>query len=209
MVKKWSLISLLLLSVCLSWDWPTHQYAAREICAYTGCGDCLPYMLNGSIAPDRDFKDTINHHCYEPVQTCPAGNWTCPNRTDCPALEKAQEWLDIAGQDTGCNKAYDIGVASHYYLDSKVFWHTVSNEDYENCHAKFEHQVGLRIESEFNLSVCGIGITKADFEGYVNDFESRIGAQNSPVQGVIRTVANFINSLISAIIQFFGGLLKF
>jgi len=169
---------LLLLSSGLSWDWTTHQYAAREICSYVGCGDCLPDMLNGSIAPDRDFKDYINHHCYDPLQGCPNGDWVCPDRFDCPALEKSDEWLTKSQQDFGCEKFYDIGVASHYYLDSRVFWHQVSKEDESSCHAKFEELVGENINNDFNVGACGINITKADFEGHVNAFERQMGEKD-------------------------------
>ena len=204
-----ALAILVMVAPALSWDWPTHQYAAREICNYTGCGDCLQAMLNGSIAPDRDFKDTVNHHCYEITQNCPEGNWTCPNRTDCPALAKAQEWLQKAAVDAGCNKSYDVGVASHYFLDSKVFWHTVAGEDYENCHAEFEHDVGLQIESDFNLSVCGVGITKAEFGGYVKGFENGAQASRDLNQDILGYIQAIINGIKESIIRFFAKLLGF
>lgn len=162
----------------LSWDWTTHQYAAREICSYAGCGDCLPDMVNGSIAPDRDFKDYINHHCYDPLQECPNGDWICPDRFDCPALEKSDEWLAKARGAIGCERFYDIGVASHYYLDSRVFWHQVTKEDESACHARFEELVGESIDKDFNAGACGINVTKADFEGYVSGFERQIGAKD-------------------------------
>jgi len=214
MAKKLNLFRmaavLLLISPALAWDWPAHEYAAREICNYTGCGNCMLEMTNGSIAPDRDFKDTINHHCYEIVQNCPPGNWTCPNKTDCPALEKADEWLQKAALDTGCNESYDVGVASHYFLDSKVFWHTVSNEDYQHCHAEFEHDVGLQIESDFSLSVCGIGITKADFEGFVHDFENEVSSTQTPPASdpALSSIRSFISSIIDFIVKALANLLK-
>lgn len=168
-----------LLPSCLSWDWSTHFYAAREICDYLGCGNCLPDMLNGSIAPDRDFKDFANHHCYSPLWNCPKGDWLCPDAFDCPALEKADYWLAKSREDSGCQKYYDIGVASHYFLDSKVFWHQVESEEYDKCHAKFEELVGENIDKNFNISVCGVNITKVEFEGYVRAFEGRLGGVHS------------------------------
>lgn len=170
-------VPLLLLPPGLSWDWTTHEYAAREICGYIGCGNCLSDMLNGSIAPDRDFKDFINHHCYDPTQGCSSGDWTCPDRFDCPALEKSDEWLAKSREDIGCDRAYDIGVASHYYLDSRVFWHQVTKED-TACHAEFEDLVGESIDRDFNIGSCGINVTKADFEGYVRAFESQIATKD-------------------------------
>jgi len=178
MVRRLNLIKivilLLLVSPAISWDWTTHQYAAREICDRLECGQCLDYMLNGSIAPDKDFKDFINHHCYDPLSECPKGGWTCPDVFDCPAIAKSVEWLDKATSDYGCEKFYDIGVASHYYLDSRVFWHRVSNEDESQCHARFESLVGDEISQNFSISVCSINVTKGDFEGYITGFEEQL-----------------------------------
>lgn len=157
----------------LSWDWATHEYAARQICDYIGCGDCLPDMLNGSIAPDRDFRDFVNHHCYDPLWECPEGDWVCPDQFDCPALEKSGEWLERSGQDSGCARFYDIGVASHYYLDSRVFWHRVSNED-ESCHSRFESRVGDSVTGNFSVTECGVTVSKAELDEHVAEFKNKL-----------------------------------
>ncbi len=182
-------VLLLLVSPGLSWDWTTHQYAAREICNHLGCGLCLDYMLNGSIAPDRDFKDFINHHCYDPLYECPQGGWTCPDVFDCPAIAKSEDWLAKAATDYECEKFYDIGVASHYYLDSRVFWHRVTGEDESSCHARFESLVGEEISQNFSISVCSINITKADFEGYVAGFEEQLSPTPDYTWAVIAAIA--------------------
>jgi len=166
---------LLLVPTAFSWDWTTHQYAARELCDYLSCGACLPDILNGSIAPDRDFKDFSNHHCYSPLWNCPTGDWVCPDKFDCPALEKSDYWLAKSKEDSGCDRFYDIGVASHYFLDSKVFWHQVMSEDYEGCHAKFEELVGEKIGTDFDIWVCSVHMNSSIFQGYVQEFESKLG----------------------------------
>jgi len=181
MVKKLNLIRvlalLLLVSPAFGWDWTTHEYAAGEICGSLNCGACLPAILNGSIAPDRDFKDFSNHHCYSPLWNCPPGDWVCPDKFDCPALEKSDYWLAKSKQDSGCDRYYDIGVASHYFLDSKVFWHQIASEDYESCHARFETMVGEKIDTDFNITVCSASMTKAAFEGYVKEFEQKLAPE--------------------------------
>ena len=194
-MRRMLIISAILLMLVpgLSWDWSTHRYVARQLCSHLDCGNCLDIMINGSIAPDQVFKDTINHHCYNPSIGCPSGNWTCPQRPDCPALEKADEWLTKSREDTGCRKYYDIAVASHYFMDSKVFWHTVQNEDYDKCHAPFETRVGEQIGNDFTVSVCGIVIDSQDFDGYLTEFEGKL---NAPQPSIWDRISAFINSII-------------
>lgn len=174
---KFILVFILLLGTVNSWDWDTHRFIARELCEDLECGVCLEYMINGSIAPDRDFRDFINHHCYDPSWNCLEGDWTCPTKYDCPALEKADEWLQKSKNDTGCVNYYDLAVASHYFMDSKVFWHKVKNEDYENCHESFETQVGDHInENQFTVTVCNISVTKSEINNWLYEFELKLGA---------------------------------
>jgi len=146
-------------------------------------------MLNGSIAPDRDFKDFVNHHCYDPLWNCPSGDWVCPEVFDCPALEKSGYWLAEGEQATGCEKFYDIGVASHYYLDSRVFWHQIKSEDYESCHAKFEDMVGQNIEGDFDIWVCSAYMNKTIFDGYISEFERKLGGKTDYVLPAIIILA--------------------
>jgi len=192
---------ILLLTPGLSWDWSTHRYVARQVCSYLDCGNCLDSMINGSLAPDQVFRDTINHHCYNPSAGCISGNWTCPQRLDCPALEKADEWLTKSREDIGCQKYYDIGVAAHYFMDSKVFWHNVQNED-TSCHTQFESQVGEQIGNDFTVSVCGIVIDSQDFDGYIKEFEGKL---NAPAPSILDRISAFINSIIDLL----NSLMKF
>jgi hypothetical protein len=182
MARKSSLIRVIVVLAMIpsaqAWDWDVHQYAASEICDHLNCGGCRENMLNGSIAPDRDFKDSVNHHCYNPLWDCPDGDWTCPDRFDCPALEKMEYWLAEARQADGCDRYYAISVASHYYLDAQVFWHRVADEDYDSCHAKFEDLAG-KDPANFNITVCGVSATAEELNRHIADFEDKLGKTDS------------------------------
>ena len=119
MLGKTVFLILILTLAVLSWDWDVHRWAGDQICDYLNCGECRDEMVNGAVAPDRDFRDFTNHHCYNTSWTCPASStdqWTCPTKNDCPALEKTEVWL--ANKTEGCSYYYNIGVASHYFSDS-------------------------------------------------------------------------------------------
>lgn len=191
---KVTLLILILLLSSFSWDWDTHKWIANQVCDYLNCGVCREYILNGSIAPDKDFNDFTNHHCYNTSWNClasPTNEWACPTRNDCPALEKAQSWL--SNKTEGCSYYYNIGVASHYFSDSKVFWHRVQNEDYDNCHAPFETAVGNDIEkADFTVTRCGVTVTKADLNQVVSDLKVYLGAPQDNTQSPDQ-VQNLLN----------------
>jgi hypothetical protein len=180
-MRKSSLVILLLLApvVVQAWNWDTHRWVATQLCGRMGCGNCSEYFTNGSIAPDKDFRDTANHHAYNTSWSCPSGNWTCPAKNDFVAFTKAEEWLNKSRNATGCEKYYDIGVASHYWFDAHVFWHKVQNEDYDHCHAPFETSVGDKIGTTFSVEKCGVTVTSADFDVWLNEFSAIVGAPAS------------------------------
>ncbi|NOQ55584.1 MAG: hypothetical protein GQ477_02130 [Nanohaloarchaea archaeon] len=92
-------------------------------------------MMEWSNIPDTVFKDMINHHDYDINKDCPESDfWTCPTKNDFKASRKVQEYLDSARQKEGCSRWKDIAIASHYFFDTKVFWHNVQDEDYFMCH---------------------------------------------------------------------------
>ena len=170
---KTLIIAILLLTPVLSWDWDTHRWSAEQICNDFECNQCEEYVINGSIAPDKEFKDFINHHSYNKSWECQEGNWTCPDFDDFVALEKAEQWLN--NKTEGCSYYYNIGVAAHYYMDSKVFWHRTQKENYEACHRPFETKVGDKINKEdFTVTQCNITVTKADLLDHVRDFEIQL-----------------------------------
>lgn len=181
------LLFLLLLSQPASaWDWDAHEWMASEVCASLDCG-CEAEIVNGSTVPDRVFRDFINHHCYNLSWGCPEGDWECPAEDDCPALEKADEWLVFAESAEGCDRWYYRGIALHYYSDSFVFWHRVEGESYKYCHEPLETAVGeelkkedswlwrilgwFGIERSWQVCECGVCAEKAELEGIVRGFK--------------------------------------
>ena len=45
------------------------------------------------------------------------------------------EYLESASKKTSCDRWRDIAIASHYFFDTKVFWHNVQKENYFKCHS--------------------------------------------------------------------------
>jgi len=130
-------------------------------------------FLRGCIAPDKEFGDTINHHCYvakqckdidvskiEPnsltyfadIGSCIEGGYF-----DCPTEEKFDEAIQNA---TRSDFSFYLGVATHYFTDARVPVHQTMGEDWFNCHSPFEGEVGKKLESNsrfWNVSrVCDV-----------------------------------------------------
>lgn len=175
---------LLLVSAAQAWDAPTHQWLASRVCKDFGC-KCV--VTDAAIAPDSIFRDNINHHCYNTSVPCPSGSWTCPEEDDCPALEKADAWLSKGTNQTGCDRWYSLAVASHYFFDSKVFWHRVRGEA-SGCHGGFESEVGKKIgQADWQVSKCGALISSSDFPRWIFEFESKLkaaGIEPEPSRGI-------------------------
>lgn len=164
---------LFLILPAQAWDWDTHRWFAEKLCNDFEC-ECYSEIKAGSIAPDKDFKDTSLHHCYNPLSCIEGDNWDCPTVKRCPALDKTSEWLEIAKTREGCEKWYAIGVASHYWLDAKCFWHQVQNESYETCHKPFEDKVGDRFykkQTGWTVCQCDVCVSYSDFEQWYLEFK--------------------------------------
>ncbi len=122
-------LPFLLLILC-GWKWQTHSNLAEA--SYRHLPEEVQEKLNltlvkeGSIAPDKVFKDNRNHH-YP------------------PSLKRADEWLQRAKNayfDQDYNEAsYAFGVASHYISDSFVAVHNIRKES-SGMHSLFESQAG-------------------------------------------------------------------
>ncbi|MBI1973952.1 hypothetical protein HYS54_04005, partial [Candidatus Micrarchaeota archaeon] len=70
---------------------------------------------------------------------------------------------------------YDMGVASHYFFDSRNFFHRVQKEDYENCHKPFETRVGDRIgKGAFTVTQCNVTVTDRDFVPWLAEFRALV-----------------------------------
>jgi len=182
---KWILLFVLAAFVVPSvhaWAWDTHQALAESVCP-----ECDKSCLDrGAIAPDKEFKDAINHHVYRQCvqvnpEWCEAGKicYDCSqgNITDDVAEEKARFWLEQAkqkqGQNDSCDYSYDLGVATHYFFDSKVYFHQTKNEDYSRCHAKLEDEVNKEFivgNSDWQACACGVCVNAVNFDIWKTQF---------------------------------------
>jgi hypothetical protein len=168
---------LLLISISFSWDWDTHQWFASEVCRYYNC-NCMDEIRNGSIAPDRDFRDSVNHHSYDPSSCKNSSYYRCPEKFDDIAIQKMDYYLELVSEPLDCQDWYNIGVASHYYLDSKVIWHNVQNEDYGQCHEPFESKVGEYFKKgivDFSVTKCGETVKGQEFMDYKEEYIGKLG----------------------------------
>jgi hypothetical protein len=167
------LLLLLAIETALAWDWDTHRFLAEKICDHYSC-KCYAEIKEGSIIPDRDFKDFSNHSCYDPSNCSPSSYWSCPYWKSCPAIDKAREWMERATKAQGCERWKYVGIASHYFFDSKCFWHQVTDEDYSNCHKPFEDGVGDKVKvlglSGWSVCKCGACVSGRDFESWLQEF---------------------------------------
>ncbi|MBI2148833.1 zinc dependent phospholipase C family protein [Candidatus Woesearchaeota archaeon] len=114
------LIVLLLIPQVHAWKWETHQNIIEYI--YFNLPIEAQQQLNitklkeGSITPDKDFKDHKLHHYPK-------------------SLIEAEKWLN---NDTDIS--FNMGIASHYITDSFAAPHNINGEDYK-LHSAFENQV--------------------------------------------------------------------
>jgi len=165
-------------SAASAWQWETHSTLAEKACRDFDCG-CIEEIRDAAVVPDRDFRDNIRHHCYNLSVPCVSSEYyDCPKKNDCPALEYAQNWLSDSHSKTGCEKWKSIGIASHYFFDSKVFWHKTQGEDYYKCHEPFEGKVGKKFEnrdgSAWVIEACGAKEDYSNMVQYVADFEAML-----------------------------------
>ena len=93
--------------------------------------------IRAPVLPDRGGPKS-DHNCYKDF---------------CPAMEKVSKKLaDAKSEDDVCQKMFELGVASHYYTDSKNPAHQKIVD--MSCHAKFENAVDKFIKSGFKGSVA-------------------------------------------------------
>lgn len=155
------IIFLLTIPIAYAWGWDTHA----TICKWIHENNAnlnkrldKDEFIRGCIAPDKEYKDSINHHCYvakeckgiNVSQTNPGG---LPYFTDieacieegyfdCPAFAKFDEAIE---NSTKSNFSFYVGVATHYFTDSHVPVHQTMGEDYWDCHLPFEQQIDGRL----------------------------------------------------------------
>ncbi len=160
----------------VAWDWDTHRWIAEKICNDFNC-QCLSEIKEGSIIPDRDFKDFRNHVYYNPNTCKPSPYYKCPKYFNDAALRKTDYWLNKAKEASGCERWKYIGIASHYFFDSKVIWHQVVGESYYECHKPFEDKVGEKFKyGEKNWTVCHCEqcVSYDDFLLWIEEFKRKL-----------------------------------
>jgi len=113
-------IILLLVPQVNAWKAETHQNAVEYV-YYSMPLEIqqklnLSQMKEGSVMPDAVFKDFTKHHYPD-------------------SLIEARKWLN-----NNTDISLNLGIASHYILDSYDAPHYIKNEDY-NQHTAFESQV--------------------------------------------------------------------
>ncbi len=144
------IIMVLLLPVSYAWKAETHQNIVEYI--YLSLPEDaqskldLEKLKEGSVMPDRDFKDFKKHHY-------PA------------ALNEAHKWLN-----NGTDLSLNLGIASHYMADSFAAPHNIAGEKYSD-HNYFEQQVkyyypvSVCMDYGFKLENLGIGVNnKKDWD---------------------------------------------
>ncbi len=171
-MKAFAAFLLLAVAASHAWDWDTHQWFAEQLCNAYNCS-CMDQVKEGAIAPDQVFKDTFYHHLYDPLTCVPSPYYTCPTEYDGAAIQRMDAWLANVSTPWDCEDWYRIGVASHYFTDSKCIWHNVKNEDYDKCHKPFEDKVGeffKKGQTDFSVTQCGETVYGSNFTGWGNEF---------------------------------------
>jgi len=158
-----TLLFFLLIPNSFAWDSTTHEFICEQI--YQTNKDLNRVLdhdqfLRGCNAPDTEFKDEQNHHCYvakqchvidtsktNPVGTAyftDIGDCIEGSYFDCPALNKFEEFLEKTSEG---NYSFYVGVSIHYYTDAHSPVHQVMGEDWWNCHLPFEKGVGDNLKN--------------------------------------------------------------
>ena len=157
------LILIVLLGLAAAWSGDTHRMIAEEIGEHINCGQ---EIVDASTVPDLVFHDTVRHHYYDTSWDCPVGDWICPEEDDFIAMELAEEWV-VKGD------CYSIGIATHYFFDSKVFWHKVQKEN-SNRHSYWEKKVGEAYGPGFEYCKYGICTNWGEFELWKAEFRTML-----------------------------------
>jgi hypothetical protein len=157
-----TLVFLLLLPNSFAWDFATHEFVCEQIYQTNKeLNKILDHdqFLRGCNAPDKEFNDQQNHHCYVAKQ-CHKINTSKidPNSLayfsdiedcieesyfDCPAIEKFEEYVRKASES---NFSFFLGAATHYFTDAHVPLHQTMGEDDFKCHIPFESKIGENLK---------------------------------------------------------------
>jgi len=157
------IFSLLLLPHSFAWDSATHEFICEQIYRTNKeLNKLLDYnqFLRGCNAPDAEFKDQLNHHCYvakechsidisktEPNSLTYFSNIRdCMEKSyfDCPSMEKFEQYIKKSSES---NFSFYVGVSIHYFTDANTPFHQTMGEDSFKCHMPFEEKVGNNLKN--------------------------------------------------------------
>ena len=157
-------ILLLTIGYSYAWSGQTHEWVCEQIHKTNKeLNKKLDYnqFIRGCTAPDKEFKDQQNHHCYvarqchtidiskiksnslayfSDIEDC-----TEESYFDCPAMEKFEEYTKKMSES---NFSFYIGVSIHYFTDAHVPLHQIMGEDYWKCHMPFEEKIDDNLKNE-------------------------------------------------------------
>jgi hypothetical protein len=156
------LLFFLLIPNSFAWDSTTHEFICEQIYqANKNLNKILDHdqFLRGCNAPDTEFNDEQNHHCYVAKQChiidtskidsvslayfMDIDDCIEDSYFDCPALDKFEESIEKASKS---DYSFYVGVSTHYYTDAHVPVHQVMGEDWWGCHLPFEKEVGENLK---------------------------------------------------------------
>jgi len=164
---------ILILLLTLGWNWDSHkgfiESSFKEFPDDLRAKLSLPLMQDGSMVPDRDFKDFTNH--------------SYPR-----SIKSINYWFNISKEaflKGDYQKASTtFGIASHYISDSLAAPHSVSGEDYKD-HKLYEDQADF----EFNVRCKSINLEeelqnyskskKLEWEEWLNSKSSKFPKSSS------------------------------
>lgn len=184
---------MLVSNIALAFKAQTHEYIAQQVCSrFPDCAECDFQVRQGAVYPDAELKDYVNHHVYMTCAPATGATWCAPNAstcedcstgtlTDTTAYDKRDEWLAKAKSATGCDKYFNIAVASHYQADTYVIWHKRKGES-DNCHSGFEEDIEQNIDDKnyagWSIDACGENFTASTLGLIVEDMVARSGVDS-------------------------------
>lgn len=158
------IVSFLILSMpAFAWNQYTHRALWQDALKDLDLSICDKSQIKkityqAPVLPDRGGPKNT-HNCY---------------KDSCPAMEKVTKLIsDTKAEEELCEKMRILGVASHYYTDSKDPAHQKNIDS--NCHTKFEKAVDKFIKSGFVSPVavkCRKSKTVLTFNK--NDFDNLV-----------------------------------
>jgi len=184
----WLILALVVVAVPITladWGLETHKFFAKQVCNSTtsgsGCDSCATEMQGGAVYPDTVLKNSIDQHIYH---QCVDANemWCDPGKlcqtcfegeiTDSVGLDRMNEALARAKTADGCTVWRNVGIAGHYYFETKLYWNNVKGET-DFCRNTYTQDIEGQIQDDlvvFNTTRCGISVTDENITEWAIEF---------------------------------------